>query len=135
MNTAVIPIGDLPTRDEKGRREGRPSHFSHRAQGGNWPREGTVGSIWNPDSMARPVRCQRKSRNLPLLLLQPYCPQPSRIETLFSVQKHRHFAIRVIGSADHVRRAVEEVWNGLTSDTGEIVRITARSWSALYQVG
>ena len=64
--------------------------------------------------------------NVSLLRLPPCSPELNPVETLFSVLKHRHFANRVFESAEHVRETVEDVWNGFTRKTGEIMQITAR---------
>ena len=64
--------------------------------------------------------------NVSLPRLPPCSPEPDAAETPFSVLKHRHFANRVFESAEHVRKTVEEVWNGFARKTGEIMRFTAR---------
>ena len=66
-----------------------------------------------------------------LLRLPPCSPELNPVETLFPVLKHRCFANRVFDSAGHVRETVEEVWNGFTRKTAEIMRITAREWAEL----
>ncbi len=66
-----------------------------------------------------------------LLRLPPCSPEPDPVETLFPVLKHRHFASRAFESAEHVRVTVEEVWNGFTRKTGEIMQTTAREWAVL----
>ena len=66
-----------------------------------------------------------------LLRLPPCSPEPTPAGTLFPILKHRHFANRAFESGGHVRETVEEVWNGFTRKTGEIMQITAREWAVL----
>ncbi len=67
--------------------------------------------------------------NVSLLRLPPYSPELNPVETLFSVLKHRHFANRVFGSAEHVREVVEHVWDAFIRRKGEVTRITTREWA------
>ena len=69
--------------------------------------------------------------NVSLLRLPPCSPELNPVETVFSVLKHRHFVNRVFESAEHDRETVEEVSNGFTRKTGEIMQITAGEWAAL----
>ncbi len=69
--------------------------------------------------------------NVSPLRLPPYSPELNPVETLFSVLKHRHFANREFEDAEHVGETVEEVWNGFTRTTREIMQITARERAVL----
>ncbi len=69
--------------------------------------------------------------NVSLVMLSPCSTELNPVETLSSVLKHRHFVNRVFESAEHVRETVEEVSNGITRKTGEIMQITAREWAVL----
>ena len=64
--------------------------------------------------------------NVSLLRLPPCSPELNPVETLLSVLKHRHFANSVFESAEHVRKTVEDVWNGCARKAGEIMQTTAR---------
>ncbi len=67
--------------------------------------------------------------NVSLLRLPPCSPELNPVETLFSVLKHRHFANRVFGSAEHVRETVERVWDAFIRRKGEVSRIATREWA------
>ena len=64
-----------------------------------------------------------------LLRLPPYSPELNPGGTVFPLLKHRHFANRVSGSAEHVREVVEHVWDAFIGRKGEITRITTREWA------
>ena len=61
--------------------------------------------------------------------LPPYSPELNPGGTVFSVLKHRHFANRVSGSAEHVREVVEHVRDAFIRRKGEVTRITTREWA------
>ncbi len=49
--------------------------------------------------------------NVSLLRLPPCSPELNPVETLFPLLRHRHFANRVSGRAEHVRETAERVWD------------------------
>ena len=48
---------------------------------------------------------------------------------MFPLLKHRHFANRVSGSAEHVREVVGHVRDAFIGRKGEVTRITTREWA------
>ena len=66
-----------------------------------------------------------------LLQLPPCSPELNPVETLVSVLKLRRFAYREFGSAEHVRKTVEEVLNGFIANKEDIMQATPRNWAVL----
>lgn len=89
---------------------------------GEFPREANVDGArgCGPAPFLGPVVRASVSR----LRVPPRLPELNPVETIFSALNRRHFSNRLFESAEHVGEVEEEVRDGFTQRTAEIMQIT-----------
>ena len=71
--------------------------------------------------------------NLSILFLPPYSPELNPTENIWQYLRQTYLSNRVFETWDAIVDACCDAWNRLTSETGRIESIAARSWAVTGQ--